>query len=648
MDTKYLKLLTKEYNNIEAASTEIINLGAICCLPKGTEYFFSDLHGEYEAFSHLLRSASGVIKTKIEDIFSQSIGEQEREELANLIYYPERFMKRLNYPKIKAVEWQKIIIYRLILVCKEVSSKYTRSKVRKKMPKEFAYILDELLHADHDVNKENYYKEIIESIVDNQIAYRFITSICELIRNLSVDSLHIIGDIFDRGPRADIIMNELIDFHDVDVQWGNHDISWMGAATGNRALIANVIRIALSYHNFDVLEDGYGFNLRALAVFASEVYKDDPCTYFIPKTLDENKYAIADLQLASKMHKAITVIQHKLEGQLLLKHPEYDMAHRNCLANVDLENRTVKIGDDIYHLREQEFPTIDPEDPLKLNEEEESLMDVIAYSFEHSELLHKHISFLYQKGSMYKCVNGNLLYHGCIPMTEEGEFETFQLDGKTYKGKSLLDLFKQKAKDAYFLKKGSKQQEEASDFMWYMWCSPKSPLFGKSKLSAFEQAFVEEEESYVEEFNPYYKLSREEETCKKILREFHMDEERAHIVNGHVPVKMKQGESPVKANGKLFVIDGGISKSSQLKTGIAGYTLIYNSKTLSLAEHRRFTEDENGFYCGTPKVEVVEIMESRVTVGDTEIGKVLKEKIKDLKELVRAYRKGVLKENEKY
>lgn len=648
MDTRYLKLLTKEYNNIEAASAEIINLRAISCLPKGTEYFFSDLHGEYEAFLHLLKSASGVIRSKIEKLFSQAISEQEREELAHLIHYPDSYIHKLSMTKNRQVEWQKITIFRLILVCKAVSSKYTRSKVRKKMPKEFAYIFDELLHADKDVNKEKYYQKIIESIIDNEIANNFIISICELIRNLSVDNLHIIGDVYDRGPRPDIIMNELYNFHDVDFQWGNHDISWMGAATGNRALIANVIRIALSYNNFDVLEDGYGINLRALAVFAAEVYKDDPCTFFRPKTLDENKYAIADVGLASKMYKAIAIIQFKLEGQLLKKHPEYGMENRSLFKNINLEKRVVTIDGKEYSLREQPLPTFNQENPLALSKGEEMLMNVIASSFEHSEVLHRHINFLYRKGSMYKTINGNLLFHGCLPMTPEGEFDSLIIDNKPYKGRELLDVLNKKANDAYFSRKGTKQREEASDYMWYLWCGMKSPVFGKSKLSAFEQFFVEDKETYKEEMNPYYKLSRSEEVCKKILREFGMNEEKSHIVNGHVPVKMKLGESPVKANGKLFVIDGGISKSSQLKTGIAGYTLIFNSKALSLAEHTDFYENEQGFYCGHSKVKVVEVMDSRITVGDTDQGKIIEERIRELQELVKAYRKGILKENEKY
>lgn len=647
MDVKYLQILSEKYQNINAAASEIVNLGAIRCLPKGTEFFFSDLHGEYEAFLYLLRSASGVIKAKIELIFHQTVSERERRQLENLIYYPEQYLQKLHLSGKKLEEWQKITIYRLLLVCKEVSSKYTRSKVRKKMPKEYAYILDELLHADTDIDKERYYEEITSSIIEIQIGNNFIVEICRLIQQLSVDSLHIIGDIFDRGPRADIIIEELMKFDKVDIQWGNHDISWMGAATGNKALMANVIRLAIRFNSFDLLEDGYGINLRPLATFADTIYKEDNCDIFLPQVLDENKYAPVDVELAAKMHKAITIMQFKLEGQLIKRHPEYEMDDRILLSKINFEKGTILLEGKEYQLTDNLFPTIAPENPLKLTQEEEKLIEIIAHSFNHSTALHNHIKYLYQKGSMYKCVNGNLLYHGCIPMTKEGAMDEVIVKNKAYYGKELLDYLNQKANRAYFLEKGTKEQKDASDFMWYLWCGKKSPLFGKSKLACFEQYFLGEKETQVEIMNPYYQLYEDEKICVKILEEFGLNSSKCHIINGHVPVKIKDGESPVKGNGKLFVIDGGISKSSRLKTGIAGYTLIYNSHTLNLAEHRAFYQ-ENSFYTEreAPNVIIVEKMQSRVLVGDTDNGKIIQNKINDLKELIKAYRKGLIKEKE--
>lgn len=640
MELKYLQLLAKEYKNIEAVSGEIVNLGAKTTLPKGTEFFFSDLHGEHEAFLYLLRSASGIIKAKIDSVFGKFVTEEEREQLANLIYYPKRYLNNLKLSGQKLIEWQKLTIYRLILVCQSVSSKYTRMKVRSKMPEEFLDIFDELLNVNSDVDKEQYYEAMIASIVSVEISDKFIIAICQLIRSISVDSLHIIGDIFDRGPRADIIMEELIHFHDADIQWGNHDISWMGSVTGNRALIANVVRMAVSYNNFDVLEDGYGINLRALSVFASEVYKDDPCSIFTPHVLDINKYDPVDMALAAKMHKAITIIQLKLEGQLLERHPEYQMEERNLLRKIDYKKGIVLLDGKQYPLRDTVFETVDPADPLRLTKQEEDLMDIIAHSFDHSYLLHKHIKFLYSNGGMYKITNGNLLYHGCIPMKEDGKFDSMIFEGKEYEGRKLLDYINVIANNAYFLKRGLEVQKKASDFMYYLWCGPKSPVFGKSKLSYFENYFIEDIETHKEIMNPYYSLSQEEDICKKIFREFHMPE-NSHIINGHVPVKLKEGESPIKANGKLFVIDGGISKAYRTKTGIAGYTLIYNSHALNLAEHR--AQKQGGM--ATPHVRVVEKMDRRMTIADTDYGDTIQEQIQDLKELLEAYRKGIIKEH---
>lgn len=645
MEKRYLKLLAKEYPTIESAASEIINLNAIQCLPKGTEYFFSDLHGEYEAFIHLLKSASGVIRTKIDDLFGKTISKEDRIHLAELIYYPERQLNELSLEGEALEDWQRITIYRLVQVCKKASSKYTRSKVRKKMPTEYAYILDELLHADEGVDKEYYYQSIIQSIVDMGSTDNFIMSICTLIQELCIDRLHIIGDIYDRGPRPDIIMNELEAFHDVDIQWGNHDISWMGAASGNRALIANVIRMAIHYNNFDLIEDGYGISLRVLATFASEVYQKDVCALFVPYVWDENKYAPVSLELAAKMHKAITIIQFKLEGQLIENHPEYQMEDRMMLNHIDYKRCIITINNKEYELKDSSFPTISPKNPFALTKEEEELMQILEGAFKHSKILHKHIRFLYSHGSMYKCVNNNLLYHGCIPMTVQGELEEIKLDGKAYKGKEYLDYLNIKVNEAYFAKEGSKEKKSACDFMWYLWCGRKSPLFGKSKLACFEQYYLMDEAVKKEVFNPYYNLSQKEEICDLILEDFHMDKNTAHIINGHVPVKIKDGESPIKANGKLFIIDGGISKAYQSKTGIAGYTLIYNSRTLNLAEHKPFVPNpKEEFHKQTPKVSIIERMNPRVTVAKTDIGRELQRQVEELQELIAAYREGVLKE----
>ena len=640
-DLAYLKLLAREYPSVREAAGEIVNLMAICSLPKGTEYFFSDLHGEYEAFIHLLRSSSGITREKIKATFGHLIPEDEQIRIANLIYYPERSLARLKKQGTYSEDWQKITIYRLVQICREVSSKYTRSKVRKKMPKEFAYAIDELLHVDYnDENKKLYYDEIIHSVISTGIGDKFIAALCRLIQNLTIDNLHIIGDIFDRGPRADIIMQELMNFHDVDIQWGNHDISWMGAATGNLACICNVLRIAISYNSFDVLEDGYGINLRPLSMFAAKVYQDDPCKRFMPKILDENIYDAVDPGLAAKMHKAIAVIQFKVEGDMIRRHPEYEMDKRQLLSAVDFENGTVTVEGKTFPMLDMNFPTIDPQNPLKLTKGEEMLLRTLSASFRHSDLLHKHVRFLYSHGGIYKCYNSNLLYHGCIPMEKDGSFASIMVDGKTYCGKNLMDYFDKQVQNAYFMPEGAPGKEDAVDLMWYLWCGAKSPVFGKDKITTFEHYFVEDKSTHKETMNPYYQLSQKEEFCRRILQEFGLPEEGSHIINGHVPVKMKDGEKPVKAGGKLFIIDGGLSKAYQSTTGIAGYTLIYNSHHLALAEHMPYDPRKEN----TPKVSVVEKMTSRVMVADTDKGRELKEQIEDLKELVAAYREGTIKE----
>lgn len=640
-DLAYLKLLAKEYPSLKAASSEIINLIAICGLPKGTEYFFSDLHGEYEAFIYLLRSASGIIREKIRATYGYIIPEEEQMELANLIYYPDRNLNKIIQQGRGTEDWQRITVNRLVQICKEVSSKYTRSKVRKKMPREFGYVIDELLHVDYnDENKRVYYEEIIRSIIDTGIADKFIVALCELIQNLAIDSLHIIGDIFDRGPRADIIMNELMHFHDVDIQWGNHDISWMGAATGNPACVCNVLRIAISYNSFDVLEDGYGINLRPLSMFASKVYRDDPCSQFTPKILDENIYDAVDPGLAAKMHKAIAVIQFKVEGQIIKRHPGYKMDDRILLEAVDYSRGVVTIEGTEYPMLDTMFPTIDPKHPLRLTKEEDELLHTLIMSFRHSGLLHKHIRFLYTNGALYQCHNGNLLYHGCIPMRPDGSFEGMICNGEELTGRALMDYIGEQIHKAYFLSEDDPEKNGARDFMWYLWCGAKSPVFGKDKMTTFEHYFVADKATHRERLNPYYNLSQQEDVCDRILQEFGLYGEGSHIINGHVPVKIKDGEMPVKANGKLFVIDGGLSKAYQKYTGIAGYTLIYNSHHLALAEHKPFNPEQEN----TPRVAIVEKMKNRIMVSGTDKGKELMAQIEDLKELSAAYRRGDIKE----
>ena len=640
-DLAYLKLLSREYPNIRAAASDIINLQANCGLPKGTEYFFSDLHGEHEAFIYLLRSSSGIIREKIRETFGHIISEEDEVRLANLIYYPEKMINQIKQANEYTEDWQKTAVYRLVQICREVSSKYTRSKVRKKMPKEFSGVIDELLYVDNtDDNKTEYYSELINTLIDVRVADSFIVVICSLIRSLTIDNLHILGDIFDRGPRPDIILEELMHFHDVDIQWGNHDISWMGAATGNRACICNVLRMALGYNGFDVLEDGYGINLRPLSMFAERVYRDDPCTCFLPQILDKNIYDAVDPKLAAKMHKAIAVLQYKEEGQIIKRHPEYGMEERILLSAIRYDRGTVTIDGKEYPMRDMNFPTVDPADPLRLTDEEEELLHTLELSFRHNARLHEHVRFLYSNGSMYKCCNSNLLYHGCIPMTENREFDGLMVGGKMYRGKELMDFIDTQVKNAYFLPEDAPEKEACRDFMWYLWNGAKSPVFGKDKNRSFEHYFIEDPEVMRETMNPYYQLSEEEETCDMILKEFGLPTKGSHIINGHMPVKIKSGETPIRAGVKLFIIDGGLSKAYQERTGIAGYTLIFNSHHLALAEHKPFDPERER----TPKVYIVEKMQKRITVADTDEGKELAGRIEDLKELLKAYRSGLLKE----
>ena len=655
---KYLELLGKTYKNIQEVSEEIINLQAILNLPKGTELFLSDIHGEYEAFIHILNNGSGIIKNKIEDIYKDSITEKDRKELATVIYYPEEKLnlvkkevrknnKNIEEAQSEINEWYKIMLYRLIEVSRAVSSKYTRSKVRKALPKGFDYIIDELLHSQgEDRNKENYYKQIIESIIDLNRADAFIIAISNLIKRMAIDHLHIIGDIYDRGPGAPIIMDKLMEFHSLDIQWGNHDILWMGAASGNEACIANVIRICSRYDNLATLEEGYGINIRPLSMFAVKTYANDDCKNFLPKAKEVSRYSNSDKIIISKIHKAISVIQFKLEGNLIKKHPEYKMKDRLFLDKINYEKGTVLINGKEYVMNDKNFPTIDPKNPYKLSTEEAEIVERLKNSFLHSEKLNAHVNFLYSKGHMYQNFNQNVLFHGCIPMLENGEFEQVEILGKKFKGKELMDHIENVAHKAFYGdSKGINQ--EAIDYMWYFWCGPKSPLFGKDKAATFERYFLAEKELHKENKNPYYSKVDDEKICNKILENFGADIEEGHIINGHIPVKVKDGESPIRAKGKLIVIDGGFSKAYQPTTGIAGYTLTYNSNGLVLAVNEPFESKQKAIEEGSDiKSEIIlqENVKMRKRVKDTDIGTRLCKEIDELKMLLSAYREGILKE----
>lgn len=645
-DIKFLELLSKDYPNIKAATAEIINLNAILALPKGTEYFLSDLHGEHEAFVHMLKSASGTIKSKIDEHYGGILSEGDREDLAALIYNPQAELARRKKSEPDFDKWCMTVIYRLVTICQSVSTKYTRSKVRRMLPKPLDYAMDELLHADDEENRAHYYSAIINTVVEQGIAEDFISEMAEAISNLAVDHLHIIGDIFDRGAHPDTILDFLMNYHDVDFQWGNHDIVWMGAATGNWACIANILRMNISYNNFDMLEIGYGINLRPLAIFAEKVYGDDPCEFFQPHILERNQYDPIEASLAAKMHKAIAICQFKVEGQRILAHPEYGLENRLILDKINWADGTVEIDGKTWQLRDRNFPTLDPENPYELTDEEREVMNSLEASILNSEKLQRHIRFLYSHGALYKRVNGNLLYHGCIPMTEDGEFEEVEINGARFAGKALMDHLDSEVRKAYFSPSESGEIGRMGDLMWYLWLGGNSPLFGKSKMTTFERLFIADKASHKEPTRPYYRLIKERGPCEKILREFGLDPMRSKILNGHVPVKIKDGESPIKGGGLLYVIDGGISKAYQKQTGIAGYTFIFNSRFMALAEHKPYEplQPDGTQVFHSPEVKTVAVLPERMLVIDTDQGIELTEQVENMKQLVQAYRKGILKE----
>ena len=643
MKLKYLERMSELYPTIAKASTEIINLQAILNLPKGTEHYITDIHGEYEAFSHVLKNGSGSVRRKIDQVFGHTMSQQEKKSLATLIYYPREKMALEKKKEPDMEEWYKITLYRLIEVCKKTASKYTRSKVRKALPEDFAYVIEELITERSDVtDKESYYEQIIQTIIAIGRAEEFIVALCELIQRLVIDHLHILGDIYDRGPGPHQIMDKLTTYHSLDIQWGNHDILWMGAASGQSSCIATVMRICARYGNLDILEDGYGINLLPMATFAMTYYKDDPCTCF--KIKGTNRLNPVEQELNKKMHKAITVIQFKLEGKLLMRRREFGMADRALLDDIDYTEGTIKIGYQTYNMLDNNFPTIDPENPYELSREEREVVDRLVFAFVNCEKLQKHMQFLLKKGSMYKIYNRNLLYHGCIPMNEDGSFKEVSVYGKTYKGKALYDVLDSYVRKA-FVAVNEEEREKGRDILWFIWSSPNSPLFGKDKMATFERYFLEDKETHVEKKNPYYSFLEDEEVADSILEEFQVTGDCRHIINGHVPVHHTAGESPIKCKGKILVIDGGFSKAYQKETGIAGYTLIYNSWGMILAAHEPFTSTSDAISKESDILSdriLVKRTTQRKTVGETDTGMKLKERIAELEELLEAYRNGLL------
>lgn len=645
-DLRYLKSLSRQYPTVAAAATEIINLQAILSLPKGTEHFITDIHGEKEQFEHVLRNGSGAIRRKIEEEFGNAISAAEKKSIATLIYYPEQKMEQVLKTEENIEDWYKVTLYRLICIAKGASSKYTRSKVRKALPKDFAYVIEELLTGRPDLSdQEAYYNEIIHSVIGTGRATELIIAFCNLIRRLVVDHLHVVGDIFDRGPYPNLIMDTLMAHHSVDIQWGNHDISWMGAAAGNPACICNVLRISAKYGNLNLLEDGYGINLVPLARFAMNCYANDHCTCF---KLDyrEDEYDVRDALLDEKMHKALAIMQFKIEGQLILEHPEFGMEKRLLLDKMDLQEGTVTVEGVSYPLRDTNFPTIDKENPYALSAEEVQVMERLTQAFLNCEKLQRHVRFLFTKGSLYKVYNGNLLYHGCVPLNEDGTFTSVNVYGKEYAGKALYDVLESYARKGYYAV-DPVEKKKGQDMLWFIWENQNSPVFGKDKMTTFERYFIANKSTHVEPKNPYYRLLENEEVVNQILEEFGLSGTEAHIINGHIPVEAKNGESPVKCNGKLLIIDGGFSKAYQPKTGIAGYTLIYNSYGLLLAAHEPFESVEKAIQDGSDIVShtiLVQHVVRRKTVADTDIGKELKASVSDLEALLAAYREGTLVE----
>lgn len=644
LELKYLRSLSHQYPTIASASTEIINLQAILSLPKGTEHFLTDIHGEYEQFNHVLKNGSGAVKRKIDEEFGNTLSSKDKKCLATLIYYPKEKLEIILKEEDNIEDWYKITLHRLVQITKRVASKYTRSKVRKALPADFAYVIEELITEKEEIqDKEAYYNEIIHTIIRIDRAQEFIVALSYMIQRMVIDHLHIVGDIFDRGPGPHIIMDTLSNYHSVDIQWGNHDIVWMGAAAGHLACIANVIRLSARYGNLDTLEEGYGINLIPLATFAMETYADVNCDNF---PIKYNKdYNTKDLSLDMKMHKAIAMMQFKLEGALIMRRPEFHMEDRLLLDKIDYEKKSITIDGKTYSMKDIEFPTVNPEDPYALSPEEEQVMERLRQAFLKCEKLQKHVRFLFSHGGLYKVYNSNLLYHGCMPMDEDGNFNALTIDRERYSGKALYDILDQYARKGYYSKHNPAEMQRGQDMIWYIWEGPNSPVFGKDKMATFERYFIEEKETHTETKNSYYKLLDNEDIINKILSEFGLDSKHSHIVNGHVPVELKKGESPIKCGGKLLIIDGGFSKAYQGKTGIAGYTLVANSHGMRLVAHEPFESVESAILHETDIFSdsvILETSNSRISVADTDGGAEIKETIHQLEVLLQAYRDGTI------
>ena len=645
----YLTLLAQSFPTIADASTEIINLEAIMHLPKGTEHFLADLHGESEAFQHVLKNASGNIKRKVNELFGNELRESEKKELCTLIYYPDRKLELVKAAEPDIDDWYHITIHQLVRIARDVSSKYTRSKVRKSLPEDFSYIIEELLHErTDDTNKAAYVNVIVDTIIETRRADDFISALCVVIQRLAIDQLHILGDIFDRGSGAHIIMDTLRQYHSWDIQWGNHDILWMGASAGNRACICNVLRLSLRYANMATLEEGYGINLVPLATFALETYGDDPCEEFMPKLMKDTKIDEKTLQLTAKMHKAITILQFKEEARIFNRRPEWGMQNRILLGTIDPQRKVCVIDGKDYEMRSCHFPTVDPADPNKLTPEEELLMQKLTHSFIVCEKLRKHIRAIFSHGCMFSVCNSNLLFHASVPLNDDGTLREVEVYGKKYVGKELFHQIGMVVRSAFQNDTDEDERKYALDYFLYLWCGKESPLFNKSKMATFERYFLTDKEMYKEEKGAYFKLRDNEQVCDRILDAFEVKGTNRHIINGHVPVHASKGENPIKANGKLMVIDGGFSEAYHSETGIAGYTLVYHSRGFQLVQHEPFTSAADAILRGTDiksTTQIVEMSAHRMLVADTDKGDELREQVADLKMLLYAYRHGILKES---
>ena len=649
----YLRLLARQYPTVEAAGTEIIRLQAILNLPKPTEHFMSDIHGEHEAFLHILNSGSGEVKEKLEELFGNSMTQKDRNDLATLIYYPTSKLALIADETEDLDEWYRLTIHRLVDLCRFVSTKHTRAKVRTYMDPDYEQILDELIHlVEEGGSRRDQYENIINTIIQIGQAADVIRAICKVIKSLVVDKLHIVGDIFDRGPRADIVMDSLMTCNNVDIQWGNHDVLWMGAASGSRTLVATVLSNSIRYNNLDVIETGYGISLRPLSIFANEVYKDCNTDQFKVKLTgtDADQYTEKDKLLSARMYKAITIILFKLEGQKVLRRPEFGMEDRLLLDKINYEDKTITLDGKVYPLLDWDFPTVDPNNPYELTDEENHVINQLTDSFENSEKLQRHIRFLYSKGGLYKVCNGNLLFHGCIPMNDDGSMMTFTIGGKERSGKRFLDYAEKTARKAYYDKRGSEERQFGMDFLWWLWCGRNSPIFGRDRMTTFERRFIADEATWTEPKNAYYTYYEDPAVCDRILKEFGLEGEHCHIINGHVPVKVRKGESPIKGGGKLIVIDGGFSRAYQSTSGIAGYTLIYNSRHFRLVSHQPFTSKWNAVHKNDDihnDSQIFEKLETRMRLSQTDEGAELQDRVNMLMMLLDAYRSGAVTEDHK-